>query len=61
MPRDQEAERILLGSVILEPKTIPDLISMVSDSDFFFDKYREIFKIIVTMAADNKEVNLGSV
>ena len=61
MPHDGEAERAILGIVILEPKRIPDLIALVSDEDFFFDRHREIFRAIVTLSVDNKEVNVGSI
>ena len=61
LPHDFEAERALLGVAILEPKRIPDLIALVSDLDFYGDKNREIFKSIVTLATDNKEVSLASI
>jgi len=61
LPHDFEAERALLGVAILEPKRIPDLIALVCDGDFYGDKNREIFKSIVTLAIDNKNVGVASI
>jgi hypothetical protein len=60
-PHDLEAERALLGISILEPKRIPDAIGLVTPEDFYGDKNKEVFKSIVTLATDNKEVNLASI
>lgn len=61
LPHDLEAEKSLLGIAILEPKRIPDLIALVGPEDFYGDKNKEIFKAIVTLAADNKEATLASI
>jgi len=60
-PHDLEAERALLGIAILEPKRIPDAIGLVTPDDFYGDKNKEIFKSIVTLATDNREVNLAAI
>lgn len=60
-PHDLEAEKSLLGIAILEPKRIPDAIGVVSPEDFYGDKNKEIFKAIVTLATDNKDISLASI
>ncbi|PIR86035.1 hypothetical protein COU14_00890, partial [Candidatus Kaiserbacteria bacterium CG10_big_fil_rev_8_21_14_0_10_44_10] len=43
-PHNIEAERALLGAVILKPETIHDVSAIVYPESFYADKHREIFR-----------------
>jgi len=50
-PHNIEAERALLGAVILKPETIHDVSAIVYPESFYADKHREIFRAIFEIFA----------
>lgn len=42
VPHDELAEKSLLGAMLLEPKTIPDVIELVAASDYFLPRHQMI-------------------
>lgn len=47
VPHDELAEKSLIGAMLLEPKTIPDVIEFVSASDYFIPRHQLIHAAIM--------------
>lgn len=60
-PHNIEAERALLGAVILKPETIHDVSAIVYPESFYADKHREIFRAIFEIFAKGDPIDLLSV
>jgi replicative DNA helicase len=48
-PHSVEAEQAVLGSMLLDPKRIPNVISLLTADDFFLQTHRDIFQAIAAM------------
>lgn len=48
-PRNLEAERSLLGSILLEPDRLPEVIPLVSVTDFFRDAHQYVYQAILDL------------
>lgn len=63
LPHNFEAEAALLGSVLIDPRTLNDVLPIVAPSDFYDAKHKAIFVAMATMK-NNREaidiVTLGS-
>lgn len=46
VPHDELAEKSLLGAMLLEPKTIPDVVECVSEQDYYFPRHQLIHSAI---------------
>jgi replicative DNA helicase len=46
-PFDEDAERAILGSLIVYPEVRRDIISSLSNDDFYLQKHRVIYQVIV--------------
>lgn len=69
-PQDVDAEKALLGSILLRPQNIHEVIDLVRAESFYVRKHQEIFRIMidlynngsaidhVTVGAKIKELNL---
>lgn len=55
---NEETERCVLASMLLSREYIPNITAVVSEGDFFFPKYRDIFRAIMRMYETQKELNL---
>lgn len=60
-PHNVDAERALLGAVILKPDTIHDVSAIVYPESFYADKHREIFKAILEIFGKGDPIDLLSV
>lgn len=60
-PHNVEAERALLGAVILKPDTMHDVSAIVYPESFYADKHREIFKAIIEIFSKGDPIDLLSV
>ena len=49
MPHSAEAEQAVLGSMLIDPKCIPDVIDKLRAQDFYIDANRDIFETIFSM------------
>lgn len=57
-PRDLEAERCVLGSIILAPHVALDVAaSIVCRADFYDDANREIFEVMSSLQANGKPID----
>lgn len=48
-PYSGEAEQAILGSMLIDPACIPDVVNSVKPSEFYIDVNREIFETIFSM------------
>ena len=48
-PHSIEAEQSVLGSMLLDPRCIPEMIELLSADDFYMTQNRQIFETITSM------------
>ena len=60
-PQDLEAEKALLGSIMLAPETIHDVTELVSKDSFYSEKHRLIFEAMVNLSGRREPIDLISV
>ncbi|MDI6808777.1 MAG: replicative DNA helicase [Candidatus Eisenbacteria bacterium] len=53
-PHSEDAERSVLGSMLLDEEAIPRCIEILEESDFHFDRHRKLFKAIVQLYMNNR-------
>lgn len=60
-PHNLDAERALLGAIILKPETMHDISAVVYPESFYADKHREIYRAIFETFAKGDPIDLLSV
>jgi replicative DNA helicase len=60
-PQDLEAERALLGSVLLRPEAMHEVADIVSSESFYAQKHRLIFGAMFDLFKKNEPIDLVSV
>jgi replicative DNA helicase len=60
-PQNIEAEQALLGSIMLRPVGLTDIVDIVSEDDFYVHKHRIIFRIMADLARIGDPIDLVSV
>lgn len=58
MPNNLEAERGVLGAILLDPHLCDDVATIIRPGDFYLDKHRRIYKSLLDMNAESKGVDL---
>ncbi len=61
IPNNQEAEQAVLSSMFLSKYALDKAADSLSESDFYYDNNRIIFKTLVSMAVSNKPIDMTSV
>ena len=56
-PYSNEAEQAILGSMLIDPACIPDVVGKVKSSEFYIDTNREIFETIFSMFSMGQQVD----
>ena len=46
IPRSEEAEKALLGSLLLRPQSFPEIMDMVDEESFYSRKNADVFRAI---------------
>ena len=59
-PQSIEAERALLGSIMLKADAIHDISDVVSSNSFYVEKHRLIYRAFTELAADGNPIDLLS-
>ena len=59
-PQDIEAEKALLGSILLRPEAIHDVVDVVSSDSFYTGKHRAIFNSMLDLYRKNDPIDLVS-
>ena len=60
-PQSLEAERALLGGVMLRPDAIHEVTDLVSSESFYAEKHRAIYRSFIALAAGGSPIDLLSV
>ena len=60
-PHNLDAERALLGAVLLKPESMHDLAVTVYPESFYAGKHREIFRVILELFSKGEPIDLLSV
>ena len=59
-PHSMEAEMALLGSVMLRPDVIYEILDIVTASSFYFDKHRIIFETMLELFGKHQPIDILS-
>jgi replicative DNA helicase len=60
-PQNLEAEKAVIGAMLVEPTVIPDVVAFLSPSDFYLDSHRRTFDTILALFNRNEAVDLITV
>ncbi len=60
-PQDIDAEKALLGSIMLKPDIMGDMIDIVSASSFYVEKHRIIFRAMFELFSKNEPIDALSI
>jgi replicative DNA helicase len=60
-PQDLDAEKALLGSIMLSPDTIHDVSDLIYRESFYAEKHRILFEIMLELASRREPIDLVSV
>lgn len=61
MPHSVEAEQAVIGSVLLDPACLSDVLTVVKAGDFYIETNREIFETIYTMFSYSQTIDAVTV
>ena len=60
-PQDLEAERSLLGAILLDDTSFPDILEKLKPADFYEKKHGSIYRAMVTLYEHNQPIDLLTV
>ena len=60
-PQNLEAEMALLGSIMLRPEALFDILEVVSADSFYSEKHRIVFETMVELFTKRSPIDLLSV
>lgn len=58
MPFSDEAEQAVLGALIMSRERIPDVISIISSSDFYIERHKEMYETIIALFDAGKAIDI---
>ncbi|MGQ9617607.1 MAG: replicative DNA helicase [Candidatus Aminicenantia bacterium] len=58
LPHNAEAERTVIGAIIIENSNLHKVLSVITQHDFYIDAHQKIMKKIVEMAEDGQLIDL---
>src|SRR5450759_1310503 len=58
LPQNAEAERAVLGSVLLDPAAISHVVPILAQDDFYSDKHQRIFRGMLDLFERSSEIDL---
>lgn len=56
-PHNDDAERSLLGAIMLDPRALDEVSSLVTENDFYRESHRHVFRAMVTLAVRGDAVD----
>ena len=59
-PHSLEAEMALLGSIMLRPDTLYEVIDVVGPQSFYFEKHRTIFETMLELFGKHQPIDILS-
>jgi replicative DNA helicase len=60
-PHSREAEEAIIGSILIDPSIVNDIVEMVSSEDFYFPKNKIVFKAIEELFDEGEPIDVISV
>ena len=57
LPRSQEAERAVLGSMLRDNRCIDDLAALLRTDSFYEDAHQKLFRVLVEMRNANRPID----
>jgi len=57
-PHSLEAERAVLGAILLEPESLPKAVELLKSSDFYKEGHRKIFEAMLRLFENSEPVDL---
>jgi replicative DNA helicase len=60
-PHSIDAEKAVLGSIMLRQEAITDIVDIITDESFYSEKNRMIFRIMLELSTKNEPIDLLSV
>lgn len=60
-PQSMDAEKALLGSILLRPEVIYEVIDLISPNSFYADKHAKIFEVMLELMNKHEPIDLISV
>jgi len=60
-PQDIPAEKAVLGAMLIEPATIPEVVSSLSPQDFYYDSHRKVYEAMLAIWNRQEPVDLITV
>jgi len=61
LPYDVDAEQAVIGSILIDPSCINEVITQIKDEYFYIPQHREIYKILVDMTNDNLRIDFVTI
>src|SRR6202162_5382207 len=58
LPQNAEAERAVLGSILLDPAAISLVVPILAQDDFYSDKHQRIFRGMLDLFERSSEIDL---
>ncbi len=59
-PQDLTAEQALLGSIMIKPSALNDLVGLITAEDFYSERHRRIYKAMIKLFDKNEPIDLVS-
>ena len=60
-PQNLDAEKAVLGAMLVEPRVIPELASVLKSEDFYFPSHQQIYGTILALCDRGQPVDLLTV
>ncbi len=57
-PHNKEAERGVIGGILRDPDTLPDVQQILRADNFYFDAHQKIFQVIGDLSTENQPIDL---
>lgn len=57
LPFSLEAEQSVLGSILIDPERITQVVAVISGDDFYLEEHREIFTAMQKLFLSNKDID----
>ncbi len=58
LPADRDAEQAVLGSILLKPDVLDELITLLAPDDFFDEAHQKLYRHLVQMRDENRKIDL---
>ena len=59
LPHSVEAEQAVLGSMLIDPRCVPEVIDKLRADDFYIRQNREIYETVYTMFNYSLTIEIG--